>query len=99
ERLRLFDAVRDWLGAIAGRRPVLLVLDDLQWAERSSLLLLRHLLDEPPEGRVLVVVTLRDGEVEGQGPLHTLGAFEGRETDRVEVPGLHEAEVSELVAQ
>src|SRR5262245_20363061 len=28
ERLRLFDAVRDWLGAIAARRPLLLVLDD-----------------------------------------------------------------------
>jgi hypothetical protein len=99
ERLRLFDAVRDWLGAIAGRRPVLLVLDDLQWAERSSLLLLRHLLDEPPEGRVLIVVTLRDGEVEGLGPLHTLGSFEGSRVDRVEVPGLQEAEVSELVTQ
>jgi hypothetical protein len=100
ERLRLFDAVRDWLGAIAHRRPVLLVLDDLQWAERSSLLLLRHLLDTPPAGQVLIVVTLRDGEVEGMGPLHTLGSFEGSaDIDRIEVPGLGEDEVTELVAQ
>ena len=48
ERRRLFDAVTYWLGAISARHPVLLVLDDLQWAERSSLLLLRHVLDDPP---------------------------------------------------
>ena len=41
---------RHWLGAIARRRPVLLVLDDLQWAEHSSLRLLRHLVDNPPDG-------------------------------------------------
>lgn len=100
ERLRLFEAVRDWLGAIARRRPLLLVLDDLQWADRSSLLLLRHLLDAPPEGPVLTVVTLRDGDVEGMGPLHTLGSFEGSaHIDRIDVPGLDRAEVTELVAQ
>jgi AAA ATPase domain len=100
ERLRLFDAVRDWLGAIARRRPVLLVLDDLQWAERSSLLLLRHLLDSPPAGHVLTVVTLRDGEVEGMGPLHTLGSFEGSaDVDRIDVPGLAADDVAALVAQ
>ena len=100
ERLRLFDAVRDWLGAVARRHPVLLVLDDLQWAERSSLLLLRHLLDTPPGGPVLVVVTLRDGDVEGMGPLHTLGSFEDDAgVERIEVPGLPVVAVTELVAQ
>jgi hypothetical protein len=100
ERMRLFDALRDWIGALARRRPVLLVLDDLQWAERSSLLLLRHLLDTPPEGPVLTVVTLRDGEVEGMGPLHTLGSFEGSAfVDRIEVPGLDLDDVTELVVR
>ncbi len=100
ERLRLFDAVRDWLGAIARRRPLLVVLDDLQWAERSSLLLLRHLLDHPPDGPVLTVVTLRDGEVEGMGPLHTLGSFEGStDVDRIDVPGLQAADVTKLITQ
>jgi hypothetical protein len=98
ERMRLFDALRDWIGTISGRRPVLVVLDDLQWAERSSLLLLRHLLDTPPHGPVLTVVTLRDGEVEGMGPLHTLGSFEGSAfVDRIEVPGLDLDDVTELV--
>ena len=100
ERMRLFDAVRHWLGAIARRRPVLLVLDDLQWAEHSSLRLIRHLVDNPPDGQLLLVLTLRDGEVEGMGPLHTLGSFEDSpDVDRVEVPGLDVPAVVELMRQ
>jgi AAA ATPase domain len=100
ERRRLFDAVTHWCGAIAGRHPVLLVLDDLQWAERSSLLLLRHVLDAPPEAHVLVVVTLRDGDVEGMGPLHTLGLFEaGDAVERLELSGLPPSAIERLVAQ
>ena len=99
ERLRLFDAVRDWLGAIAARRPVLLVLDDLQWAERSSLLLLRHVLDSPPEGPLLVVVTMRDGDVEGTGPLHRVGSLDAGEPERINVTGLEPDDVRQLVGQ
>ena len=100
ERLRLFDAVRHWLGAMASRHPVLLVLDDLQWAEHSSLRLLRHLVDEPPDGPVLVVVTLRDGDVEGMGPLHTLGTFEGAPgVDRIDLAGLDADAVVGLIGQ
>jgi AAA ATPase domain len=100
ERRRLFDAVTHWLGAIASRHPVLLVLDDLQWAERSSLLLLRHVLDAPPDADVLVVLTLRDGDVEGMGPLHTLGLFEaGDDIERLELSGLPPSAIERLVAQ
>jgi hypothetical protein len=99
ERLRLFDAVRDWLGAIAARRPVLLVLDDLHWADRSSLLLLRHVLDSPPSGPLLVVLTLRDGDVEGTGPLHPLTSLESEALSRVDVAGLGPEDVGRLVGQ
>src|SRR5581483_9048468 len=43
ERYRLFDAVTAWLAAASAEEPVLLVLDDLQWAAKPTLLLLRHL--------------------------------------------------------
>src|ERR1700760_3612291 len=42
ERFRLFEAVATLLGAIADRAPLLLVLDDLHWADQVSLQLLRH---------------------------------------------------------
>lgn len=100
ERQRLFDAIGTWFDAIATRRPVLVVLDDLQWAEHSSLLLLRHLVDTPLEHPLLFVVTLRDGEVEGMGPLHTLGLFEqGDDVERLEVDGLTAEDVERMVEQ
>jgi hypothetical protein len=100
ERQRLFDAIGTWLDAIAARRPVLAVLDDLQWADRSSLLLLRHLLDARLEHPLLLVVTLRDGEVEGMGPLHTLGLFEQRDdVERLEVEGLRADDIERMVEQ
>ena len=43
ERFLLFAAVVGLLAAIARDQPVVLVLDDLQWADKGSLLLLRHL--------------------------------------------------------
>ena len=43
DRYRLFEAVVGVLSSISARAPVLLVLDDLQWADRPTLLLLRHL--------------------------------------------------------
>jgi predicted ATPase len=44
ERYRLFDAIAAWLTAASNDEPVLLVLDDLQWAARPTLMLLRHVL-------------------------------------------------------
>ena len=43
-RYRLFEAVAALLGRAAGERPVLLVVEDLQWAGRPTLLLLRHVV-------------------------------------------------------
>ena len=48
ERYRLFDAVAAWLAAASKDEPILLVLDDLQWAAGPTLLLLRHLMPGGP---------------------------------------------------
>src|SRR5205085_1846888 len=44
ERYRLFEAVAAWLGAVSDPAGVVVVLDDLHWAEKPTLLLLRHLI-------------------------------------------------------
>ncbi len=44
ERYRLFDAVAAWLAAASHEQPLLLVLDDPQWAAKPTLLLLRHVV-------------------------------------------------------
>jgi hypothetical protein len=64
ERMRLFEAIEAWLHALSRRKPVLLVLDDLHWAERSSLLLVRHLRDALAGAPVMIVATLRGDEAD-----------------------------------
>ena len=62
EQYRLFDAVRSWLQAVADELPVVLVLDDVQWATSPSIMMLLHVLRTADSGPVLVLVTLRDTE-------------------------------------
>jgi predicted ATPase/DNA-binding CsgD family transcriptional regulator len=63
-RLRLYEAVGLFLARIAVQQPLLLLLDDLQWADRSSLDLLVHLVRQQPEIRLLIVGAYRPGEAE-----------------------------------
>ena len=64
ERYRLFDAVAAWLRAATVARPILLVLDDLHWANTPTLLLLRHLVRATVNAALLFVGTYRDTEVD-----------------------------------
>ena len=98
ERLRLFEAVGAWLEAIASRRPVLLVLDDLHWADRSSLLLLQNLLRAPSRARLFVIATFRGSEVE-RGDLADFLPTLTRDANarRLSLAGLGKSDVIDLV--
>ena len=96
---RLCEAVASWLLALAADRPVVAVLDDLQWATKPTLLMLRHLLRATEEARLLVAVTYRDTDLDRQQPLgemlidfRKLGGVE-----RVVLSGLDESGVVELL--
>lgn len=71
ERLWLFEAVVSWLATASSHRPLLLVLDDLHWAARPTVQLLRHLLTSSPAMPLMVVMTSRDpaGAPPPAGPL------------------------------
>ncbi|HZQ79240.1 MAG TPA: AAA family ATPase [Acidimicrobiia bacterium] len=69
ERYRLLEAVAELLAGISHDAPVLLVLDDLHWATKPSLLLLRHLLRLTSSCRLLVVATYRDTDISRAHPL------------------------------
>jgi predicted ATPase/DNA-binding SARP family transcriptional activator len=69
ERYRLFEAVAGLLGAIAAATPVLVVLDDLHWADRPTLLLLHHLARAPELEKVSIVGAYRAADTEPAGPL------------------------------
>src|SRR2546421_5542845 len=62
-RLRLYEAVGMFLAAIAVPRAVLLLLDDLQWADTATLDLLCYVVRHQPNARLLVLGAYREGEV------------------------------------
>lgn len=80
ERFPHFEAFRELLARIALGRRVVLVIDDLQWADQASLTLLRFFLDTPRAPRLLVLGTVRPLEqlddAIGQG-LRTLAGRPG----------------------
>ena len=97
-RHRLFAAVADVLGGIAERRPLVLVLDDLHWADRPTLLLLSFVLRAGRPAPLLVVGTYRDSEVGRRTPLAGALADLRRDggAERIALRGLAPAEVGEL---
>ena len=66
----LFAAVRRFLAALTAVRPVLLVLEDLHWADPASLELLRHLCGRLHGLPVLIVVTYRVDELTRHDPFY-----------------------------
>ena len=101
ERLVMFDAVRGWLAVLTAVQPVLLVLDDLHWADMGSLLLLRHVVTNDPVSRLMVVATYRDTDLDRTHPLsNVLAEFHRRgDVERIALSGLDEREVSDLMAK
>ncbi len=90
ERFLLFAAVVGLLSKLSAQRPVILVFEDLQWADRGSLLLLRHLAAAEQSTRILVLGTFRDSELARASALReTLGALHRHgNLHRIELKGL-----------
>ena len=68
ERRHLFTAMRGFVERAAAQAPLLLILDDLHWADASTLLLLEHLAERAAAIPALIVGTYRDVELETTRP-------------------------------
>jgi len=99
DRYRVFDAVSRWLCAVAARRPLVLVLDDMHWADRPSLLLLEYLLRTTSAAPVLLVATYRHTEANATGWLaeSLAGIRRTARVERITLSGLSAAETRQLV--
>src|SRR5437667_324530 len=93
-RFYLFDAVATFLGSRPDRTPLVLVFDDLQWADTPSLLLLQFLVHELRDTAMLVVATYREMEAR-QNPnvADILGAL-ARDGRHLPLRGFGEEEVA-----
>lgn len=90
ERFLLFAAVAGLLSAESEHRPIVIVLDDLQWADVASLQLLRHIVASNLPMKLLVLGAYRDNEIPLADPLlETLGSLRRRDAlTRIELSGL-----------
>ena len=98
-RYRLFEGVMAALAALSRAAPVVLLIDDLQWADSSTLALLRHLMRHTDQAPVLVVAACRDGEVSAGHSL-TVVLADLHQQDLVTVvpvPGLDQSEVAAML--
>lgn len=95
----LFEEVVGFLTELATAQPVLLVLEDLHWADSASLDLLRHVTRGLGGQHVLIVATYREDEITRHHPLYQLLPLLVRETDaeRLHVPRLERDALDHLV--
>ena len=69
QRYRLFEAVAAMLAVASRARPVLLIFDDLHWADQATLLLLRHVMRSSNAAYLAIVATYRESELGRTHPL------------------------------
>jgi class 3 adenylate cyclase len=98
-RFRLFDSITTFLKNASKGAPLMVVLDDMHWADKPSLLLLQFLAKELRGSRLMVLGTYRDVELRRQHPLaQTLGELNRENlSQRVLLRGLTENDVRRFV--
>jgi class 3 adenylate cyclase/tetratricopeptide (TPR) repeat protein len=99
ERYLLYAAVAGLLEEAGRLEPLLVILDDLHWADSPTLSLLRHLVATGSSMRVMVVGTYRDSDLSRGHPLTALLADLHREqgVERIKLTGLDSEEVLALI--
>jgi class 3 adenylate cyclase len=99
ERHLLFGAVVGLLCAATSNSPLVLVLDDLHWADKATLVLLKHVVSRGYGMRVLIIGTYRESDLAREHPLLELLADLHREqkVDRIGLEGLEEPDIVRII--
>jgi ATP/maltotriose-dependent transcriptional regulator MalT len=100
-RFQLFQAVAEFFQAAARHQPLMVVLDDLHWADPPSLHLVQFVARDLHATPLLLVGTYRDIEVRRGHPLAQVVTALARVpgSDRIDLRGLAEAEIERFVAE
>ena len=99
-RFRTYDMVAAYLRRRAAQRPLMVVIDDLHWADVSSLRLLVFLARQLHDAAALVIGTYRDVEVTvGDHPARPLLAELAGQAELIRLTGLTADEVGQLIEQ
>ncbi|MFE9189497.1 AAA family ATPase [Micromonospora sp. NPDC007208] len=95
DNVRLFELTARILERLASNRLVVLVVEDLHWADASTRHLLGYLLRTKRQGRLLIVATYRSDDIHRRHPLRPLLAEVDRlrTVQRIETPRFTRVEV------
>jgi class 3 adenylate cyclase/tetratricopeptide (TPR) repeat protein len=99
ERFRLLDAVAQSLIALSRIAPLVLIVDDLHWADRGTVGMLNHVAHFVASNPILLIGAYRDAEVGRQHPLSSslAGIRRLRDFESIALKGLGDTEVAELL--
>lgn len=99
-RARLFELTARLLESLAGERTLVLAIEDLHWADRSTRELLAYLFRSLRHARLIVVATYRSDDIHRRHPLRPFLAELDRlrSIQRLELPRLNEDEVRRQIA-
>jgi predicted ATPase/class 3 adenylate cyclase len=101
DKIRLYEAVTQFFISICTESPLLLLFDDMQWADQSSLDLLEYFVRSTSNHRVLTACAYRPEDVQPNSPLHpSLMKFNRqRLLETIQVRNLGKEETVELIKQ
>jgi tetratricopeptide (TPR) repeat protein/KaiC/GvpD/RAD55 family RecA-like ATPase len=99
EQNRLFEAVSQFITNISQETPLLVVLDDLQWTDPSSLLLLHYLARDVQKSSLLLLGAYRDTDIDSKHPLTPVLAELNRESfpQSIHLKRMSLSDVSEMI--
>jgi len=99
DRIRLFESITHFLTSISKETPLLLLFDDLQWADQASLDLLEYFVRSTGNLRVLVVCTYRTEDAGPDTPIHKMLAKLNRDRllESLPVKSLRQEDTVELI--
>jgi tetratricopeptide (TPR) repeat protein len=100
QRRYLFNSVLEFLERATRQTPMVMLLDDLHWADESSLLLLEHIAPQLEKLPLLFIGTYRDVELEVGRPFARMraGLVRGRLARRIAIRRFGEDDVASLLS-
>jgi len=101
QRRYLFMSVRDVLARLASIRPLVILFDDLHWADGPTMMLLEHLAAELSDLPIVIIGTYRGDTLASASPLHaTLAKLHQQHlVETITLGPLSEADVSQLLSR
>lgn len=97
ERHRAFALIAERIGLMARERPVVLVLEDMQWADEETVNLIPYLSRRASDATLLVVATFRTEEAGSASLSAALADIRRRNATEIELPALNPRQVGVLV--